>query len=103
MGRSYLLALLKRLPQHLIESFMIVCSTTKDGDLTDQLDDAVRAGGRGDEASGQAYTIQMLITGGGRRLVQDPLGDPTLIRPLFHLVVCAVPFVRRHAARVATK
>ena len=27
MGRSYLLGLLKRLPQHLIESFMIVCST----------------------------------------------------------------------------
>ena len=43
------------------------------------------------------------VTGGGRRLVQDPLGDPTLIRPLFHLVVCALPFVRRHAARVATK
>ena len=42
MGRSYLLGLLKRLPQHLIESFMIVCSTKKDGDLTDQLDDAVR-------------------------------------------------------------
>ena len=42
MGRSYLLALLKRLPQHLIESFMIVCSTKKDGDLTDQLDEAVR-------------------------------------------------------------
>ena len=42
MGRSYLLGLLKRLPQHLIESFMIVCSTKKDGDLTDQLDEAVR-------------------------------------------------------------
>ena len=39
MGRRGLLGLLKRLPQHLIESFMIVCSTKKDGDLTDQLDD----------------------------------------------------------------
>ena len=34
MGRSGLLGLLKRLPQHLIESFMIVCSTMKDGDRT---------------------------------------------------------------------
>ena len=42
MGRRGLLGLLKRLPQHLIESFMIVCSTKKDGDLTDQLDEAVR-------------------------------------------------------------